>query len=50
MKFRTLTEADAEAIATWRYRGRYKTYDVGEVVSSDAGFFAVEQRATLVGY
>jgi GNAT superfamily N-acetyltransferase len=50
MKIRTLTETDAEAIATWRYRGRYKTYDVGEVVSSDAGFFAVEQKATLVGY
>ena len=50
MKIRTLTETDAEAVATWRYPGRYQTYDVGEVVSSEAGFWAVEHEATLVGY
>ena len=50
MKIRTLTETDAEAIATWRYPGRYQTYDVREVVTSEAGFWAVEHQATLVGY
>ena len=30
--------------------GRYQTYDVGEVVTSEAGFWAVEHEATLVGY
>ena len=50
MKIRTLTETDAEAIATWRYPGRYQTYDVSEVVTSEAGFWAVEHEATLVGY
>lgn len=50
MKIRTLTETDAEAIATWRYPDRYQTYDVSEVVASEAGFWAVEHEATLVGY
>jgi ribosomal-protein-alanine N-acetyltransferase len=50
MKIRTLTETDAEAVATWRYPGRYQTYDVRGVVISEAGFWAVEHEATLVGY
>jgi RimJ/RimL family protein N-acetyltransferase len=50
MKIRTLTETDAEAVATWRYPGRYQTYDVTEDVTSEAGFWAVEHEATLVGY
>lgn len=50
MKIRTLTESAAEAIATWRYPGRYKTYDVSDVSTSEAGFWAVEHEATLVGY
>ena len=50
MKIRTLTESDAEAIATWRYPDRYQTYDLSEVVTSEAGFWAVEHEATLVGY
>jgi len=50
MQVRTLTEIDAEAIATWRYPGRYQSYDVREVLTSEAGFWAVEQEATLVGY
>jgi [ribosomal protein S18]-alanine N-acetyltransferase len=50
MKIRTLTETDAEAVATWRYPGRYQTYDVSEVITSEAGFWAVEHEATLVGY
>jgi hypothetical protein len=50
MKIRALTETDAEAVATWRYPGRYQTYDVSEVVTSEAGFWAVEREATFVGY
>jgi [ribosomal protein S18]-alanine N-acetyltransferase len=50
MKVRTLTETDAEAVATWRYLGRYQTYDVSKVVTSEAGFWAVEHEATLIGY
>src|ERR687898_1498431 len=46
MKIRTLTETDAEAIATWRSPGRYQTYDVSEVVTSEAGFWAVGHEAT----
>jgi hypothetical protein len=28
MEVRPLTTADAEAIAAWRYPGRYSTYDI----------------------
>ncbi len=45
-----LTDADAEAIATWRYPGRYATYDVAEVVDASRGFWAVEADGELIGY
>jgi [ribosomal protein S18]-alanine N-acetyltransferase len=47
---RALTPADAEAIATWRYPGRDSTYDVGEVVTPQRGFWAVDHEAELAGY
>ena len=50
MEIRPLTETDAAAIATWRYPGRYATYDVGEVVTHERGFWAIEHEADLVGY
>jgi [ribosomal protein S18]-alanine N-acetyltransferase len=50
MEIRPLTDTDAEAIATWRYPGRYATYDVGEIVTPERGFWAVEHEADLVGY
>ena len=50
MEVRALTEADAQAIATWRYPGRYSTYDVKEVITSDGGFWAVTEGVELVGY
>jgi ribosomal-protein-alanine N-acetyltransferase len=50
MEIRPLTAIDAEAIASWRYPGRYSTYDVSEVVTSERGFWTVEDEATLVGY
>lgn len=43
-----MTKADAEAIAAWRYRGRYSTYDVGEIVTSARG--SVAHETELVGY
>jgi RimJ/RimL family protein N-acetyltransferase len=50
MDVRPLTSDDAVAIATWRYPGRYSTYDVREVVDSDRGFWAVSHGGELVGY
>ena len=50
MEVRALRGADAEAIATWRYPGRYSTYDVGEIVTSARGFWAVAHDEDLVGY
>lgn len=50
MQVRSLTKDDADAIATWRYPGRYSTYDVGEIVTSARGFWAVADEAELVGY
>jgi [ribosomal protein S18]-alanine N-acetyltransferase len=50
MELRQLKESDAEAIATWRYPGRYATYDVGEIVTPERGYWAVAHNADLVGY
>lgn len=50
MRVRALTETDGQAIATWRYPGRYQTYDVVETAIPEAGYWAVEDDATLVGY
>jgi [ribosomal protein S18]-alanine N-acetyltransferase len=50
MEVRQLTESDAAAIATWRYPGRFATYDVGENVTPERGFWAVDHDADLVGY
>ena len=50
MEVRQRTESDAVAIATWRYPGRYATYEVGEIVTPERGFWAVDDDADLVGY
>ena len=50
MEVRPLTQTDAEAIAAWRYPGRYATYDVGETLTPERGFWAVEHGGELVGY
>jgi [ribosomal protein S18]-alanine N-acetyltransferase len=50
MEVRQLTKSDAVAIATWRYPGRYATYDVGDIVTPERGFWAVDRDADLVGY
>ena len=50
MKVRELSDADIRDIVTWRYEGRYETYDVTGGVSPGLGFFAVEHGGRLVGY
>jgi [ribosomal protein S18]-alanine N-acetyltransferase len=50
MEVRQLTQSDAVTIATWRYPARYATYDVGEIVTPERGFWAVANKADLVGY
>jgi [ribosomal protein S18]-alanine N-acetyltransferase len=50
MEVRPLTTADADAIAAWRYPGRYSTYDVHQIVSPALGYRAVGREAELVGY
>lgn len=47
---RGLDVGHSEAIATWRYPGRYATYDVGEAPTESAGFRAVVHGTDLVGY
>jgi ribosomal-protein-alanine N-acetyltransferase len=47
---RDLTDADVADILTWRYEGRYSTYDVTGGVSPGLGYFAVEHGRRLVGY
>jgi [ribosomal protein S18]-alanine N-acetyltransferase len=49
MEVLPLTPADARSIATWRYPGRYATYDDVEVVSAARGYWAVHHEGTLVG-
>jgi [ribosomal protein S18]-alanine N-acetyltransferase len=50
MEIQRLTEANAEAIATWRYTGRYSTYDVREILTPSRGYWAVTSETELVGY
>src|SRR5438552_2867384 len=47
MQVRMLTEADGRAIASWRYPGRDATYDVGEIVTSDQGHWAVVRHGVV---
>jgi RimJ/RimL family protein N-acetyltransferase len=50
VRVRELSDADVRDIVTWRYEGRYATYDVTGGVSPGLGFFAVEHGRRLVGY
>ena len=49
MEVRPLSAADTKAIATWRYPGRYSTYDERELVTPQRGYWAVVHRDELVG-
>jgi len=46
VEIRPLTEAHAEAIATWRYPDQYSTYDIGEIVTAADGYSAVKGAET----
>jgi len=51
MEIRPLTEAQGRVIATWRYPDRYSTYDIGEIVTAQEGYWAVVGKGEdLVGY
>lgn len=50
MEVLPLTLADSRQIASWRYPGRYATYDVSEIVTAERGFWAVHDEGQLVGY
>lgn len=49
MEVLPLTPAVAEEIASWRYPGRYATYDVNEVRSPESGYWSVHRDGELVG-
>jgi ribosomal-protein-alanine N-acetyltransferase len=50
VKVRDLSDVDVADITTWRYEGRYSTYDVTGGVSPGLGYFAVDHGGRLVGY
>ena len=51
MEVLPLTGPHGRDIATWRYPGRYSTYDVGEVVTAADGYWAVvDVGEELFGY
>ena len=49
LEVRALTAEDAAAIASWRYPGRYATYDETEVPSAARGIWGVHDDEELVG-
>jgi ribosomal-protein-alanine N-acetyltransferase len=50
-RVRPISLDDARSIAGWRYPGRLSTYDVGEVVTPERGFWSVvDGDDGLVGY
>ena len=50
MRVRPLTAADAAAIASWRYPGRYSTYEFDEPPACDGDTWAVTDADELAGY
>ena len=50
MEVRALTDADAAAIAGWRYPGAYATYDFDDPSVLAEDHWAVADAGTLVGY
>lgn len=59
LRFRPLSRADAEAIATWRYPGRYAVYDAPDdefessvryMIDPANGFYGAFEDAELVGF
>ena len=50
MQVRALTEAEAATIASWRYPGRYSTYDVDDPSILARDHWAVTEAGELLGY
>ena len=50
MKVTPLTSVDAARIASWRYPGRYATYDFNDAASLAQDHFGVTEDDELVGY
>lgn len=50
MEVRALTDADAAAVARWRYPGRHATYDVIDPSHLARDHWAVADDGELVGY
>lgn len=50
MKVTPLTSVDAARIASWRYPGRYSTYDFNDAASLAQDHFGVTEDDELVGY
>jgi [ribosomal protein S18]-alanine N-acetyltransferase len=50
MDVRALTADDAATIASWRYPGRYSTYDMNEPSILAADHWAVAEAEELIGY
>jgi RimJ/RimL family protein N-acetyltransferase len=49
MEVRPLTPEEAREIATWRYPGRYATYDEDRAFYAEDGYWAVHRDEELVG-
>ena len=50
MEIRALTRAEMEAIAAWRYPGRYSTYDFDDASDLEHDHWAVTDAGALIGY
>ena len=50
MEIRALTDEDAAAIVSWRYPGRYATYDFGDRSDVTSDHWAVTEAGELIGY
>jgi ribosomal-protein-alanine N-acetyltransferase len=50
LEIEPLSPGQASDIRSWRYPGRYATYDVNEEIGADQGLFAVVDDGELVGY
>jgi [ribosomal protein S18]-alanine N-acetyltransferase len=50
MEARALAVADAATIASWRYPGRYSTYDVDDPATLARDHWAITEAGELIGY
>ena len=50
LSIESLSPEQASDIRSWRYPGRYATYDVTDEIGAEQGLFAVVDDGELVGY